>query len=208
MIPDSWNGNKIHCKVFYRLQCPYTAKNEYFYECHQEKYAKCIPAERAVEEICARGSYYHNELTDWKNNTVYQEGYCKDEVYKYTAILAQIQSIDLEDYKNFTNTLVNETLCQKGGGYFHGHPKFAFAMLAPVLVVTLFMLNQWWNEEKYSSRKSKIFTFTLVIFQIWPQYKMLTVMYIGFWKNDPCWREQKEKLQRNICCLGKKYKYY
>ena len=100
---------------------------------------------------------------------------------------------------------MNETLCQKGGGYFHGHPKFAFAMLAPVLVVTLFMLKQWWNEEKYSSRKSKVFTFTLVIFQIWPQYKMLTVMYIGFWKNDPSWKEQKEKLQRNICCLGKKY---
>ena len=112
--------------------------------------------------------------------------------------------IDFAEYKNFTNTLVNETLCQKAQGNFYGHPKFGFAMLSPILLVTVFILKHWWNEEKYASQKSKIFTFILVIFQIWPQYKMLNVMYIGFWKNDPKWREEKEKLQRNICSLGKK----
>ena len=77
-------------------------------------------------------------------------------------------------------------------------------MLCPVLLVTVLILKHWWNEEKYASQKRKIFTFMLVIFQIWPQYKMLNVIYIGFWKNDHKWREQKEKLQRNICSLGKK----
>ena len=99
---------------------------------------------------------------------------------------------------------MNETLCKGAGGNFYGHPKFGFAMLSPVLLVTVLILKQWWNEEKYASQKSKIFTFMLVIFQIWPQYKMLNVIYIGFWKNDHKWREQKEKLQRNICSLGKK----
>ena len=115
-----------------------------------------------------------------------------------------IKSNDLVEYNNLTNTRMNETLCQEIGGSFHGHPKFAFAMLGPVLVVTLFMLIQWWNEEKYSSRKKKLWTFLLVIFQIWPQYKMLNVLYVGLWKNDPKWKEQKEKLQKNICSLGER----
>ena len=52
---------------------------------------------------------------------------------------------------------MNETLCQEVGGSLHGHPKFAFAMLGPVLVVTLFMLIQWWmgNED------SRVHVFTV-----------------------------------------------
>ena len=142
-------------------------------------------------------------LTNWKSNTLSYEYICGGEQVK--GILARIQSIDYEEYKNFTNTLVNETMCQEGRGNFHGHPKFGFAMLGPVLLVTLFMLRQWWDEEKYATVKSKLFTFMLVIFQIWPQYKMLKVLYIGFWKNDPKWKEEKEKLQKDISSLGKKY---
>ena len=112
--------------------------------------------------------------------------------------------VDFVEYEKLTNSLNNNTVCNEAGGSLNGHPKFGFAMLGPVLVVTLFMFIQWWNEEKYTSRKNKIFTFILVIFQIWPQYKMLNVLYIGFRKNDPKWKEQKEKLLKNVYSLGNK----
>ena len=97
----------------------------------------------------------------------------------------------------------NETLCTASGGKFYGHPNFALAMLMPVLLAMLFILPHWWNNEKNINICNKIFTFILVLLQFYPQWKMLNVLYMGLWKKDAKWKEEKERLQQNIGTLGK-----
>ena len=104
----------------------------------------------------------------------------------------------------------NKTLCTAAGGLFYGHPNFALAMLMPVLLTMLFILPHWWHNEKKTTLYNKIFTFALVLLQFYPQWKMLNVTYIGFWKKDANWKEEKENLLRNVGGLGKflKKMYY
>ena len=89
------------------------------------------------------------------------------------------------------------------GGSMYGHHNFALAMLMPVLLTMLFILSHWWNNEKNTTTSNKIFTFVLILLQFYPQWKMLTVLYMGLWKKDAKWKEEKERLQRNIGSLGK-----
>ena len=99
----------------------------------------------------------------------------------------------------------NETVC-RSEGLFYGHPNFSLAMFMPVLLAMLFILPHWWNNEKKTTRCNKIFTFALVLLQFYPQWKMLNVLYMGLWKKDVKWKEEKEKLQRNVGSLGKFWK--
>ena len=109
---------------------------------------------------------------------------------------------------NHINNLVNDydslnkTACTEIGEYY-GHPNFAIAMLMPVLLTMLFILPHWWHNEKKTPLGNKIFTFALVLLQFYPQWKMLNVIYIGFWKKDANWKEEKENLLRNVGGLGK-----
>ena len=115
--------------------------------------------------------------------------------------------LSITDYQNL-KTLIdenpyNETLCIAGGGSFESHPKFGIAMLMPVLLAMFFILPHWWENEKKTSNFNKIFTFILILFQFYPQWKMLQVLYWGLWKKDLKWKEAKENLQRNVGSLGK-----
>merc|ERR1719479_825659 len=64
-----------------------------------------------------------------------------------------------------------------------------------------FILPHWWENEKKTSNFNKIFTFILILFQFYPQWKMLQVLYWGLWKKDLKWKEAKENLQRNVGSL-------
>ena len=86
---------------------------------------------------------------------------------------------------------------------FDGHTNFALAMLMPVLLAMLFILPHWWNNEKKTTSCNKIFTFALVLLQFYPQWKMLNVLYMGLWKKNAKWKEEKERFQKNIGSLGK-----
>ena len=99
--------------------------------------------------------------------------------------------------------LNNETLCTAAEGSFYGHTNFALAMLMPVFLAMLFILPHWWDNEKETTFCNKIFTFALVLLQFYPQWKMLNVLYIGLWKKDAKWKEEKERVQGNIGSLGK-----
>ena len=103
----------------------------------------------------------------------------------------------------------NEKACTAAGLYY-GNPNFGIAMLMPVLLTMLFILPHWWHNEKKTTLNNKIFTFALVLLQLYPQWKMLNVTYIGFWKKDANWKEEKENLLRNVGGLGKflKKMYY
>ena len=83
------------------------------------------------------------------------------------------------------------------------HPKFAIAMFCPILLKTVFLIPQWWNIERKTTTKNKIWTLFLVLIQFWPQWKMVQVLYIGLIKKDPEWIKKKEYLQRNVGNLGK-----
>ena len=96
----------------------------------------------------------------------------------------------------------NETLCTSIGGSFYGHPHFAIAMLTPVLLTMMFILPHWRYIEKNTSKFNKTITLILVLFQIYPQWKMLQVLYLGLWKKDVIWKEAKENLQRSVGNLG------
>ena len=76
-------------------------------------------------------------------------------------------------------------------------------MLVPVLLAMCFILPHWWNNENNTSLLNKICTLILVLFQFYPQWKMLQVLYLGLWKKDVKWKEAKENHQRNLGSLGK-----
>ena len=83
------------------------------------------------------------------------------------------------------------------------HPKFAIAMFCPILLNTVFMIPQWWNFERKTSAKNKVWTSLLVLIQFWPQWKMIQVLYMGLIKKDLEWIKKKENIQRNVGNLGK-----
>ena len=95
----------------------------------------------------------------------------------------------------------NGTLCIEGGGEFHGHPNFAMAMLAPILLSTLFLIPQWLRQEQ--TKKRILTTLPLVLFQLYPQFKMLELLYLGLWKKDSKWRSKKDELQKSVSYIGK-----
>ena len=117
-----------------------------------------------------------------------------------------------EDEVMFQHTLIffpsdidifNETICAGIEGEWGTHANFAIAMICPILLSMTFLLPQWWKFEKDTSMQNRIWTFFLVLIQFWPQWKMLQLLYMGLCKKDPDWEKEKEKLKRNVGCLGK-----
>ena len=88
-------------------------------------------------------------------------------------------------------------------GRLESHPKIAIAMFCPILLNTIFLIPQWWNFERKTSAKNKVWTFLLVLIQFWPQWKMIQLLHMGLIKKDPEWKTKKENLQRNVGNLGK-----
>ena len=99
--------------------------------------------------------------------------------------------------------IFNETICAEIEGEWGTHANFAIAMICPILLSMAFLLPQWWQFEKNTSMLNRIWTFILVLIQFWPQWKMLQLLYMGLWKKDPDWEKEKQKLKRNVGCLGK-----
>ena len=93
-------------------------------------------------------------------------------------------------------------LClEEDGGKFYGHPNFGFAMFAPILLSTMFLIPQWLRQEQ--TKKRILTTLPLVLFQLYPQFKMLELLYLGLWKKDSKWRSKKDELQKSVSYIGK-----
>ena len=90
--------------------------------------------------------------------------------------------------------------CEGTGGGFYNHKYFALAMLFPVILSTLFVIPHWWNQEKPKGKLLK--TLPLVIFQLYSQYKMAEILYLGLWKTDKQWKAKKDFLMKEIGSLG------
>ena len=94
---------------------------------------------------------------------------------------------------------------KKTGRYCHGsndgrHPTFGFAILSPVFLSTIFMLVHWWKTE--SNLKNKLVTLPLVICQMWPQYRIIRILYFGLIEQTSIWKTENEEQKKNVSSLG------
>ena len=133
-----------------------------------------------------------------------------DLIFSFTLIIPRCynyEAFNSTEYQNI-KTLIEENpydeiICTIGGGTFKGHPKFGIIMLVPVFLAMCFILPHWWKNEQNTSFFNKIITFSFVLFQFYPQWRMFQVLYLGLWMKDIKWKEEKENLQRNLAYLGK-----
>ena len=76
--------------------------------------------------------------------------------------------------------------------------RYGYAMLAPILLMTIFSLRQWWRLEKSWNR---LWTLPLVFLQVFPQYRALRILYLGLQKKAS-WRAEKDVYDRDLTSLG------
>ena len=81
------------------------------------------------------------------------------------------------------------------------HIVFAVLLLIPIVIFNLVILRWWWTWENKIWKR--VLTFPIVMLTLWPQYRTLKLMYKGWCKKDPEWKEEEKKLQRDIGSLGK-----
>ena len=76
--------------------------------------------------------------------------------------------------------------------------RYGYAMLAPILLMTIFSLRQWWRLEKSWNR---LRTLPLVLLQVFPQYRALRILYLGL-RKKASWRAEKDIYDRDLTSLG------
>ena len=79
-------------------------------------------------------------------------------------------------------------------------PLLGSIFLIPIALTTFFTTLKWWKREK--TLKQKLFTFPLLIGQLWPQWETLKVVRM-IWNSKPQWREEKKKMEVEVSSLGK-----
>ena len=86
---------------------------------------------------------------------------------------------------------------------YHGPPKkqpiFGTMVLIPIILGTLFTIPHWLRRE--NTWRKRLMTFPLLILQFWPQWEAFKVLRL-VWKNDNKWKDEKEKLDKEISPLG------
>ena len=80
------------------------------------------------------------------------------------------------------------------------HPRFGIAVISPVFISMIFVLFHWYKTE--NTPKKRLLTLPLVIFQIWPQYRILRILYFGLIKKSDQWKKENEDQKKNIHSLG------
>ena len=83
------------------------------------------------------------------------------------------------------------------------HPKFGIAVISPVFLSTIFVLFHWYKTEK--NMLNRMMTLPLVICQVWPQYRILRILYFGLIKKSDQWKKENEHQKKDISCLGNIY---
>ena len=77
--------------------------------------------------------------------------------------------------------------------------RYGYAMLVPILIMTIFTLQKWWRLEKEPNRLS---TFYIAILQLYPQYRALRILYLGI-RKKASWRKEKNVYEEDLSSLGK-----
>ena len=96
----------------------------------------------------------------------------------------------------------NSDYCKSLGKMVKPHPKFWSAMLVPFLLSWFFVTIQWFKTER--GLKQKLKTLPLLIFQVYPQWRALRVLFYAKWKKDNRWQRMNEEWETGISHLGKR----
>ena len=81
------------------------------------------------------------------------------------------------------------------------HPKFGLAILTPVFLSFLFLIPQWLKIEDNKQKRLK--TLPLLFMQIWPQYRVVKLLYYGF-KRNPKYANKKAIYDKDLSSIGEK----
>ena len=84
--------------------------------------------------------------------------------------------------------------------YQNGHLEYASVAIVPLILSFLFTLRQWWKVE--ADFMNRIQTLPCTILQVWPQYRVLRVLYKGIVKKDAQWRNEHERIKLEVSSIG------
>ena len=87
-----------------------------------------------------------------------------------------------------------------------GHSNFAIVSIAPLVLSFLFILQRWWKIE--ANMKNRLKTLPFLILQVWPQYCISRVLYLGLVKKDISWRKESEIIKWSISSVGKPCQFF
>ena len=93
-----------------------------------------------------------------------------------------------------------------GYGLKERHPKYGAITLAPLVMSMMGQTTHWFKTET-KEKRNKLVTFPLLVFQIYPQWRVLMVIYHAKILKDAKWRDMKQEFDGGICHLGKNCKW-
>ena len=93
-----------------------------------------------------------------------------------------------------------------GYGLKKNHPKYGILTLLPLIMSWICVATHWINTETREKR-NKLKTLPLLIFQVYPQWRALRVLYYAVIKKDPRWKKMKEEFESGISHLGQHFKW-
>ena len=85
--------------------------------------------------------------------------------------------------------------------FWNGHPRYAWSMLAPVILSFLFMIVHWLRVE--STVKKRLKSLPFLILQIWPQVQVCKILKMGLYDKNTQWRTSKGSMERDVSSVGK-----
>ena len=93
-----------------------------------------------------------------------------------------------------------------GYGLKERHPKYGAVTLLPIIISWMGHTVYWFKTET-KEKRNKMMTLPLLIFQVYPQWRALRVLYYAVIKKDPRWKKMKEEFESGISHLGQHFKW-
>ena len=89
-----------------------------------------------------------------------------------------------------------------GYGLEKRHPKYGSLTLVPLITSMIGVTTHWFKTET-KEKRNKLKTLPLLLFQVYPQWRALRVLYHAIIRKDPRWKKMKEEFEGGISHLGK-----
>ena len=82
--------------------------------------------------------------------------------------------------------------------YLYGGITLIFPMLS-----FAFTTHHWWQMENPTKKggPGRLKTLPLLLCQVWPQYRMIRILYLGLVKKDPQWRRERNVMMENVSAV-------
>ena len=121
-----------------------------------------------------------------------------------TVVLMIIFSVLLPTADVFSDILFTLTLFT-GHGRKKTHPRYGAVTLIPQ-IMSLLGQSIYWFKTETKEKRNKIKTFSLLLLQVYPQWRALKIIYHTKILKDKKWREMKADFEGGISHLGKYFK--